>query len=130
MSKRASDVSYEPNPHPSDRVESGTDAGVEAGTGPPGEGDSNNGASAIPSEEVGASVSVSDTYPSSVIPSSNVAESIVEPVTNADDSDSKVGGSAKSDEEENTNTTSETTGVFLETMEQEDSSPHKPTSPT
>eukprot|EP00957_Ditylum_brightwellii_P170550 12982728-Ditylum_brightwellii.AAC.1 len=108
MSKRASDVSYEPNLHPSIRVESGTDAGVEAGTGPLGEGGSNNGAHAIPSEEVDASVSVSNVDPISAIPSSNTAESIVEPVTNADDSDSKVGGSAKSKEEENPNTTSET----------------------
>eukprot|EP00957_Ditylum_brightwellii_P019190 1446847-Ditylum_brightwellii.AAC.1 len=130
MSKQASDVSYEPNPHLSNRVEPGTDTRVEAGTGPPGEGDSNNGAPAIPSEEVGANVCVSDADPSSIIPSSNASKSIVEPVINANDSDSKVGGSDKSDEEENLNTTSETTGGFLETMEQEESSPHKSTSPT
>eukprot|EP00957_Ditylum_brightwellii_P134327 10240954-Ditylum_brightwellii.AAC.1 len=33
MSKRPSDVQQVPNLHPSSRVESGTDAGVEAGTG-------------------------------------------------------------------------------------------------
>eukprot|EP00957_Ditylum_brightwellii_P188582 14356528-Ditylum_brightwellii.AAC.1 len=74
MSKQASDMSYEPNSHPSNMVKSGTDTGVEAGTGPLEEGDSNNGALVIPSEKLGASVSVSDADPSSVIPSSNVAE--------------------------------------------------------
>eukprot|EP00957_Ditylum_brightwellii_P130273 9937633-Ditylum_brightwellii.AAC.1 len=69
---------------------------VEAGTVPPGDGDSNNGAPVVPSEEV----------------------------------DSKLGASTKSDEEEKPNTTSEITGRILATMEQEDSSPHKPTSPT
>eukprot|EP00957_Ditylum_brightwellii_P133241 10159715-Ditylum_brightwellii.AAC.1 len=130
MSKRASDVSHEPNPHPSTRVELGTDVGVEAGTVPPGDGGSNHVAPAIPSEEVGTSVNVSDADYSNVIPSSNKAESIVGSVTNADDSDSNLGGSAKSDEEENPNTTSETSGGFLTTIEQKDSFPQKPTFPT
>eukprot|EP00957_Ditylum_brightwellii_P003367 255078-Ditylum_brightwellii.AAC.1 len=82
MSKRPPDVPQVPNHYLSSRVESGTDAGVEAGTGLQGEGESNNGALAIAD-------------PSSVLPSSNAAESIVEPVTNAN-------------EEENPNPTSET----------------------
>eukprot|EP00957_Ditylum_brightwellii_P003114 237333-Ditylum_brightwellii.AAC.1 len=130
MNKRPSAMPKVPNPHHSSRVESGTDTRVEAVTGTLGEGVSNNGAPAIPPEELGANVSVSDADPSNVIPSSNAAESIVEPVTNADDSDMKVSGSAKSDEEENPNTTSETTYKFPEKMEKEDSSPHKPSSHT
>eukprot|EP00957_Ditylum_brightwellii_P148954 11340693-Ditylum_brightwellii.AAC.1 len=42
----------------------------------------------------------------------------------------EVSGSAKSDEEERPNTTSEITGGFPEKMEYEDSSPHKPSSHT
>eukprot|EP00957_Ditylum_brightwellii_P076979 5850720-Ditylum_brightwellii.AAC.1 len=130
MSKRPSDMPQIPYPHPSSRVESDTDTGVDAGTGPPGEGGSNNGAFSIPPEEVGTSVSVHDADPSSVIPLSNAAESVVEPVTNADGSDMKVSGSAKSDEEEKPNTTSETTGEFQEKIEHKDSSPHKLSSHT
>eukprot|EP00957_Ditylum_brightwellii_P023513 1774200-Ditylum_brightwellii.AAC.1 len=47
MSKRPSDVPQVPNPHPSSRVESGTDTGIEADTGLQGEGESKNGALAI-----------------------------------------------------------------------------------
>eukprot|EP00957_Ditylum_brightwellii_P048976 3716206-Ditylum_brightwellii.AAC.1 len=47
MSKRPSDVPQVPNPHPSSRVGSGTDEGVEAGTGLQGYRERNNGALAI-----------------------------------------------------------------------------------
>eukprot|EP00957_Ditylum_brightwellii_P104371 7948890-Ditylum_brightwellii.AAC.1 len=104
MSKILSDVPQVPNTHPSSRVESGTDEGVEAVTGLQGYEEINNGALAI-------------TDPSSVLPSSNAAESIVEPGTNAD-------------KEENPNTTSESTDGFQDKGEHADSSPHKPTSPT
>eukprot|EP00957_Ditylum_brightwellii_P032114 2435291-Ditylum_brightwellii.AAC.1 len=104
MSKRLSDVPQVPNHHPSGRVVSGTDAVIEAGTGLQGYGRSNNGALAIAD-------------PSSVLPSSNEAESIVEPGTIAD-------------EKENPNITSEATGGFQDKGEHEYSSPHKPTSLT
>ena len=68
MSKRPSEVPQVPNPYPSSRVESGTDAGVEASTGLLEYRESNNGALAIAD-------------PNSVLPSSNAAESIVEPGT-------------------------------------------------
>eukprot|EP00957_Ditylum_brightwellii_P157062 11954042-Ditylum_brightwellii.AAC.1 len=83
MSKRPSDVPQVPNPHPSSRVESGTDKGVEAGTGLQEYRESNNG-----------SLAIAD--PNSALPTSNGTESIVKPGTNAH-------------EEENPNTTSETT---------------------
>eukprot|EP00957_Ditylum_brightwellii_P078124 5939304-Ditylum_brightwellii.AAC.1 len=104
MSKRLSDVPQVPNPHPFSRIESGTDEGVEAGTGLQGYMESSNG-----------TLTIAD--PSSVLPSSNAAESIVEPGTNAD-------------KEEDPNTTSETTDGFQDKGEHEDSSPHKSTSPT
>eukprot|EP00957_Ditylum_brightwellii_P015465 1163710-Ditylum_brightwellii.AAC.1 len=79
MSKRPLDVPQVPNPLPSSRVESGTDTGVEAGAGLLEKGDSSNGSLAIPPKEVGASASVCDADPSSVISSSKAAESIVKP---------------------------------------------------
>eukprot|EP00957_Ditylum_brightwellii_P088168 6715541-Ditylum_brightwellii.AAC.1 len=97
MSKRPSDVPQVPNPHLSSRIESGTDEGVEAGTGL--QGDRENDKSAL---------AIAD--PSSVLPSSNAAESIVGPGTNAD-------------KEENPNTTSETTGGFQDKRTQRFSSP-------
>eukprot|EP00957_Ditylum_brightwellii_P047451 3604186-Ditylum_brightwellii.AAC.1 len=66
MSKRESEVPQVPNPHPSSRVESGTDAGVEASIGLQASNESNNGA-----------VAIAD--PNSDLSSSNEARSIVEP---------------------------------------------------
>eukprot|EP00957_Ditylum_brightwellii_P003865 293852-Ditylum_brightwellii.AAC.1 len=75
-----------PHPHPSSRIESVTDEGVEAGTGLQRYRESNNDTLAIAD-------------PNSVLPSPNTTESIVKPGTNAD-------------KEENPNTTTETTGRF------------------
>eukprot|EP00957_Ditylum_brightwellii_P174259 13267350-Ditylum_brightwellii.AAC.1 len=130
MIKRSSEVPHEPNLHPSGRVEVGTDAGISGGTVPPGDGESNNDAPDIPSEEVGASVSVSDAGPSSVIPSSKASKSNVGPVTNTGESVSKLGGSANSDAEEKPNTTSESTSGIVATMGQKESCLPKPNSPT
>eukprot|EP00957_Ditylum_brightwellii_P174516 13287859-Ditylum_brightwellii.AAC.1 len=66
MSKRRSDVPQATNPHPSTRVESGTDADVDAIIGLEASDESNNGA-----------VAIAD--PNSTLPSSNVDGSIVEP---------------------------------------------------
>eukprot|EP00957_Ditylum_brightwellii_P121511 9267659-Ditylum_brightwellii.AAC.1 len=93
-----------PNPHPSSRVESGTDSGVEASTGLQVYKESNNGAVAIADSN-------------SALTSSNEDGSIVEPGTNAG-------------KEKNPNTTSEATDGFQDEEEHEDSSPHKPTFPT
>eukprot|EP00957_Ditylum_brightwellii_P186272 14180993-Ditylum_brightwellii.AAC.1 len=60
MSKRLSEVPQVPNPCPSSRIESGTDAGVEARTGLQASDESNNGA-----------VAIAD--PNSDLPSSNEA---------------------------------------------------------
>eukprot|EP00957_Ditylum_brightwellii_P056001 4244117-Ditylum_brightwellii.AAC.1 len=70
MSKRPSEVPQVPNLHPSSRVESGTYAGVEVGTGLQEHRESNNGVLVIAD-------------PNSVLSSSSAAESIVEPDTNA-----------------------------------------------
>eukprot|EP00957_Ditylum_brightwellii_P198403 15119306-Ditylum_brightwellii.AAC.1 len=66
MSKRPSEVPQVPNLHPSSRIESGTDAGVEVSTGLQVSEESNNG-----------TVAIAD--PNNVLPTSNEAESIVEP---------------------------------------------------
>eukprot|EP00957_Ditylum_brightwellii_P059984 4553930-Ditylum_brightwellii.AAC.1 len=47
MSKRASDMPQEPNPHLSTRIESGTEAGIDASIGVQAVGDSNNDEDAI-----------------------------------------------------------------------------------
>eukprot|EP00957_Ditylum_brightwellii_P132242 10083791-Ditylum_brightwellii.AAC.1 len=66
MSKRPSEVPQVSNLHSFSRVESRTDAGVEASTDLQEYGESNNSALAIAD-------------PNSVLPSPNAAESIVEP---------------------------------------------------
>eukprot|EP00957_Ditylum_brightwellii_P147821 11257057-Ditylum_brightwellii.AAC.1 len=47
MSKRASDMPQVPNPHPFTRIESGTEAGIDASIGVQAVDDSNNGEDAI-----------------------------------------------------------------------------------